>query len=69
MTPVNPGNRPASRDLGHEIDLLATISLTPRMDLLLGYSHFFSGEYYRLTPGLPYRGDADFFYAQYHVNF
>jgi hypothetical protein len=69
MTPVNPGNAPASRDLGHEIDLLATITLTDRMDLLLGYSHFFSGEYYRETPGLPYRGDADFFYVQYHWNF
>jgi len=69
MSPVNPANAPASRDLGHEIDLLATISLTPRMDLLLGYSHFFSGQYYQLTPGLPYRGDADFFYAQYHWNF
>jgi hypothetical protein len=69
MSPVNPNNRPVSRDLGHEIDLLATISLTPRMDLLLGYSHFFSGDYYHLTPGLPYRGDADFFYVQYHWNF
>lgn len=69
MTPVNPGNRPVSRDLGHEIDLLATIALTPRMELLFGYSHFFSGEYYHLTPGLPYRGDADFFYAHYQCNF
>ncbi len=69
MTPVNPANAPASRDLGHELDLLATISLTPRMDLVLGYSHFFAGEYYHLTPGLPHRGDADFFYVQYHWNF
>ena len=57
MTPFNPGNAPASRDLGHEIDLLATISLTPRMDVLLGYSHFFSGDYYRAhaRPALPRR--------------
>jgi hypothetical protein len=69
MTPFAPGSAPASRDLGHELDLLATINLNARMDLLLGYSHFFSGEYYQLTPGLPYRGDADFFYIQYHWNF
>ena len=69
MTPVNPGNAPVSRDLGHEIDLLATISLTDRMELLVGYSHFFSGAYYRSTPGLPYRGDADFLYVTYQWNF
>lgn len=69
MTPVNPGNTPASRDLGHELDLLATINLTARMDLLLGYSHFTSGDYYDLTPGLPFRGNADFFYVQFHWNF
>jgi hypothetical protein len=69
MTPFSPASAPASRDLGHELDLVATISLTPRMDVLLGYSHFFAGDYYRLTPGLPYREDADFFYVQYHWNF
>ena len=69
MTPVNPGNAPASRELGHEIDLLATITLNERMELLVGYSHFFSGAYYRSTPGLPYRGDADFLYVQYQWNF
>jgi hypothetical protein len=69
MTPFNPANAPASRDLGHELDLLATINLNARMDLVLGYSHFFSGDYYKLTPGLAYRGDADFFYVQYHWNF
>lgn len=69
MTPFNPLNAPASRDLGHELDLLATISLNARMDLVLGYSHFISGSYYKDTPGLPYRGNADFFYVQYQWNF
>lgn len=69
MTPVNPANAPASADLGHELDVLFTLTLTPRSDLLFGYSHFFPGNYYRLTPGLPYRGDADFFYTQYTINF
>ena len=69
MTPFNPGNAPASRDLGHEIDLLATYTLNARMDILFGYSHFFAGDYYKLTPGLPYRGDADFFYMHFLWNF
>lgn len=69
MTPFAPGSRPASRDLGHELDLLATITLNARMDLVLGYSHFMSGSYYKLTPGLPFRGNADFFYVQYQWNF
>ena len=27
------------------------------------------GSYYKLTPGLPYRGNADFYYVQYQWNF
>jgi hypothetical protein len=69
MSPFNPANAPASRDLGHEIDLTFTYSLTPRMELLFGYSHFFAGDYYKLTPGVPYDGDADFFYTHFQVNF
>jgi hypothetical protein len=68
-TPFAPGSRPASRDLGHELDFLFTYTLNPRMDVLFGYSHFISGEYYKLTPGLPFRGNADFFYIQYQWNF
>ena len=69
MGPVNPGNRPVSRDLGTEIDLIATYSINARMEILFGYSHFTAGDYYKLTPGLPYRGDGDFYYVQYHWNF
>jgi hypothetical protein len=69
MSPFAPASPPASRDLGHELDVLATITLNARMDVLLGYSHFASGDYYNLTPGLPFRGNADFFYVQYHWNF
>lgn len=68
MTPFAPGVTPGSAELGHEIDLLATYALTPRTSLLGGYSHFFSGDYYD-TPGLPFQGDANFFYVQYQVNF
>lgn len=68
MTPFNAGNAPASRDLGHEIDLTATYTINPRMDILIGYSHFFAGQYYANTPpGFP--SNADFFYLQYQWNF
>ena len=69
QTPFNGANLPGSADLGHEIDLLATYNLSPRSNLVLGYSHFFSGAYYETTPGVPFTGDADFFYSQYTVNF
>ena len=69
MSAFNKPNAPVSADLGQEIDLIATYSLNPRMDIVLGYSHFFAGQYYKTTPGVPFRGDADFFYAQYQWNF
>ncbi len=69
----NPGGTVGSRDLGHEIDLLGTYKIGKRSDLVLGYSHFFSGGYYAnsLTAGgkALFRGDADFFYTQWQVNF
>ena len=70
MTPFNPGNapgqpRPGPRD---RPDSRPT-RINARMDMLFGYSHFFSGDYYHDTPGVPYRGDADFFYVQYQWNF
>ncbi len=58
-----------SKDLGHEIDFVITHTLTPRMSVLYGYSHFFAGDYYDTTPGVPHTGDADFAYLQWHVNF
>jgi hypothetical protein len=58
-----------SEDLGHEIDVVVTHTLTPRSKVLLGYSHFFAGDYYATTAGVPFTGDADFFYTQWHVNF
>lgn len=69
MTPFNAGNAPGSADLGHEIDLLATWKLDARQNVLFGFSHFFSGNYYDTTPGVPFNGDADFFYTQYSINF
>lgn len=68
MTPYNSANAAVSKDLGHEIDLLWTVAINPRHNLLIGYSHFNSGDYYA-TPGVAFSGDADFFYSQYQVRF
>ena len=70
MTPVNPGNapaqpRPGSRDrpAGHDLAQAADGRGARLLALLLG----------RLLPPdarlAVHTGDADFFYAQYHVNF
>jgi hypothetical protein len=69
MTPFNPTNLPGSPDLGHEIDLVADWKVGQRQNLVLGYSHFFSGAYYDTTAGVPFSGDADFFYTQWTINF
>lgn len=69
MSPFNAGNQPGSEDLGHEIDFVASYKLSPRRDVVLGYSHFFSGQYYDSTPGISFNGDADFFYGQLTINF
>jgi hypothetical protein len=69
MTPFNPANAPASRDLGHELDLLATVALSTRQQLLLGYSYFWSGAYFSRTPGVPTSSDANFLYTQWSVAF
>ena len=67
--PYNPGNLPASSNLGKELDTMVTFKLSPRSDLVFGYSHFFAGDYYFDTPGTLYAGDASFFWTQFHVNF
>jgi len=58
-----------SKDLGHEVDIVLTRSLTPRSGVLFGYSHFFGGDYYATTPGVPFNGDADFAYVRWQLNF
>ena len=61
-------NQATSRDLGHEIDFIATIPISTRTELLFGYSHFFAGRFYD-NPLVPYHSDADFFYTQFSVWF
>jgi hypothetical protein len=69
MTPINAANAPRSADLGQELDLLLSWQLARRAELQFGYSHFFTGRYFADTAGVPYRGDADFFYTQFTVDF
>jgi hypothetical protein len=69
MSPFDPGVPAGNAHLGSEIDLAAAYRLNPRTDVLLGYSHFFTGAYYRTTPGAPTGEDADFVYTQLQINF
>lgn len=71
MSPFNnqAAGTSGSKDLGHEIDLVLKQTITPRVSVLYGYSHFFAGSYYSTTAGLPHTGDADFAYLQWHLNF
>lgn len=73
LNAFNPGGTVGSRSLGHELDFLGTYKMSVRSDLVLGYSHFFDGAYYRTSTnangGALFAGDADFFYTQYHLNF
>ena len=53
----------ASKDLGDELDLIATYQIDPRSNVLVGWSHFWRGNKI-LAPK-----DADFFYTQWELNF
>jgi len=68
MTPFNPANEPVSRELGHELDMLAIYAISPRQQFQLGYSYFWSGAYYR-TPGVPTDRNASFLYTQWSLAF
>ncbi len=63
---ATPGGDPY---LGQEIDLLFTYNFTPRTEILFGYSHFFTGDWYRTNPAAPFAGDADFFYTHFSQKF
>ena len=67
MTPFAAGIAPDAGHLGQELDLVLSVGLTPRSNVLFGYSHFWAGNYYD-TPGLPTNEDANFFYTQFTTN-
>lgn len=72
QSPTPPGNLVPGGDqyLGQELDLMAEWNFAPRQALVLGYSHYFTGDWYSTNPsaGL-FDGDADFLWTQYHFNF
>jgi len=47
--------------LGHGLDIIATLQLTQRWSIEIGYSHLTAGEFIQ---NLPNGDDADFFYVQ-----
>ncbi|MCA9216854.1 MAG: alginate export family protein [Planctomycetales bacterium] len=68
MTPFAPGVAPGASHLGQELDLVLSVGLSPRSNVLFGYSYFWAGNYFD-TPGLPTNDDANFFYTQFTTNF
>ena len=59
-----------SRNLGEELDLIVGYRISPRMDLLVGFSYFWAGRFWATnpSPGI-FRGDAHFTYIQWITNF
>jgi len=55
---VVPG---VSGDVGTEIDVTARVRLNPLLGILVGYSHFYAGDYLRATGAAD---DGEFFYVQ-----
>lgn len=69
VRPLNAAARNADTFVGHEIDLTATYACSKWMNILVGYSHFFSGAYVRDTSADGARDDADYFYLQTSLKF
>jgi hypothetical protein len=57
--------------LGQEVDLFANWNVTPYFAVACGYSHFFTGDWYRTNPVARngFTGDADFVYTQATLRF
>lgn len=56
----------ASNFAGHEVDFTTNWKVNKHLSLLVGYSHFFAGDYLRETGA---HSDADFGYVQATLNF
>lgn len=70
VRPLNASAMRASNYVGNEIDLTATYSPIKNLGILVGYSHFFAGDYVKDTQaGTNGPDDADFFYLQSTVKF
>lgn len=58
----------AGTDVGEELDLTVQVTVTPRVGILFGYSHFFAGEFVANTSPFV-QNDADFYYTQLTTRF
>lgn len=59
----------AGREVGQELDLTLQYIFSPRVDLLVGYSHFWAGDFVRATNPPGVTGDVDFTYTQFSWRF
>jgi len=59
----------AGNRVGRELDLMGKYLVTPRSDLVLGFSRFWGGRFVDATNPEGVSGDADFFYTQVSVRF
>jgi len=55
--------------VGNEIDLTAQYFFNPRTDLLIGYSHFFPGDFVINTNPAGVSGEVNFYYMQFSWKF
>lgn len=62
-------NGSSGRDVGTELDITATAQLLDRVDLQVGYSRFWGGDFVDATNPAGVSGNADFFYAQVRARF
>jgi hypothetical protein len=68
VTAVRPINKNADNFVGTELDFTATWKATKQLSFLVGYSHFFAGDYLKQT-GSKASDDADFAYIQATFDF
>ena len=59
----------ANSDVGTEFDVFTNIKLMQRMNVVVGYSRFWGGDFIDATNPANVTGNADFFYIQWVTNF
>lgn len=57
----------AGRDVGQELDVTWNITISPRMEVYMGYSHLFPGHFLLATPGGA--TGRDFYFTQFTLRF
>lgn len=65
-SPPTPGT--TDKDIGTEVDIIATYQATKNLQLQAGYSWFFYGDAVTNDPAIN-QGDADFFYFMSTLKF